>query len=70
MNKLKSELSLNQQITYSAMMMDPKNIPEFNIPEQQEAIEIGKVIQIMMKEGRIRTISLDQDGLVKVDLES
>ncbi len=67
MNKLKSELSLNQQITYSAMIMDPKNIPDFNLPEQQEAVEIGKAIENMVKEGRIKNISLDQDGLVKVE---
>lgn len=70
MNKLRSQLSLNQQITYSAMMMDPKNIPDFNLPEQQEAIEIGKVITTMFKEGRIKSISLDQEGFVKVEHES
>lgn len=64
-NALKN-LSLQQQITYSAMTMDPKNIPDFNLPEHNDAHKTGEIIKKMVDDHIITKLCLNVDGSVNV----
>jgi hypothetical protein len=59
-----SQMSQNQQILYTAMMMNPEQIPLFNQNENTEALWIGKTIHDMFKKGIYNNIKLTKNGTV------
>lgn len=44
-----AQLSYQQKIVYMAMTMDSKDIPMFNILEQEDTLNTGKIIKEMFK---------------------
>jgi hypothetical protein len=56
-----SQLPLNKQIVYTAMMMDPQQIPLFNQAENAEHLMIGKTIHQMFKDGVYTDMVLDMN---------
>lgn len=59
-----SQLTRSQQIVYTAMMMDPNQIPLFNQAENAEYLKNGKTIQQMFKDGVYTSMKLNNDGCV------
>lgn len=59
-----SQLTQNQQIVYTAMMMDPKHIPLFNQAENAEYLNFGKTIKQMFNEGIFSKMVLNDSGVV------
>tara|TARA_B110000238_G_scaffold187958_1_gene218531 strand:+ start:750 stop:965 length:216 start_codon:yes stop_codon:yes gene_type:complete len=56
-----SKLTQDKRIVYTAMMMDPQQIPLFNQAENAEHLMIGKIIHQMFKEGVYTNMILDKD---------
>lgn len=63
-NKALAGASLQQQIVHTAMMMDPKMIPEFNANAMQEANNVGAKIQSLFDQKLFTKMYLDNDGKV------
>lgn len=61
-----ANMTQNQQIVYTAMMMDTKMIPVFNQPQLDEAFAIGKKIKQLFDDGVYTKMSLDQEGVVSL----
>ena len=61
-----SQMTMNQQIVYTAMMMNPEQIPMFNQSENAEHLKIGKTIHQMFKDGVYKKMSLDTNGVVSL----
>ena len=59
-----AQLTQEQQIVYTAMMMNPQQIPLFNQNEMNDATETGKVIKEMFKNNIYTSMTLDSEGVV------
>lgn len=62
--RILSQLTQEQQIVYTAMMMNPQQIPLFNEKEMNDATETGKVIKEMFKNNTYTSMTLDSEGVV------
>lgn len=62
--RILSQLTQEQQIVYTAMMMNPQQIPLFNQNEMNDAAETGKVIKEMFKNNIYTSMTLDSKGVV------
>ena len=55
-----NNLSLEQRLLYTAMMMPVDKIPNFWIPV--EVVELGKKIKRLFDEGKLTDMYLDEEG--------
>lgn len=65
--RILSQLTQEQQIVYTAMMMNPQQIPLFNQNEINDATETGKVIKEMFDKKIYNKMRLDDDGVVVME---
>lgn len=61
-----ANMTENQQIVYTAMMMDTKMIPMFNQDNIIEAHRIGAKIKKLFDEGVFTKMRLDEEGVVSL----
>ena len=61
-----ANMTQNQQIVYTAMMMDTKMIPVFNQPQLDEAFAVGVKIKKLFDEGVFKKMRLDEEGIVSL----
>nr|QOI90327.1 hypothetical protein HWQ62_00190 [Pyramimonas orientalis virus] len=59
-----SQMNHDQQIVYTAMMMNPEQIPLFNQSANAEYIRIGNIIKEMFKNGIYKKMTLGNEGVV------
>lgn len=64
--RILSQLPQEQQIVYTAMMMDPKMIPNFNGHLIQDANELGKKIKKLFDDKVFTKMYLTNEGKVVV----
>ena len=64
MSKVLRGLNQQQQILYTAMMMDTKQIPLFNQEQSIEANKTGEIIKKMFYEKIYTSMKLDDEGTV------
>ena len=57
--KILSQLSKEQQIMYTAMMLPPNQIPNF--PVSEDIVTVGKTIKEMFDNGTFTKMYLDKD---------
>ena len=65
--RILSQLTREQQIVYTAMMMNPQQIPLFNEKETVASNQTGKVIQEMFKNNVYKSMRLGNDSKVVSD---
>lgn len=65
--RILSQLPQEQQIVYTAMMMDPKMIPDFNSHLIQDANKLGKQIKNLFDDKVFTKMYLTDKGEVVVE---
>jgi hypothetical protein len=65
--RILSQLTREQQIVYTAMMMNPQQIPLFNEKETVASNQTGKVIQEMFKNNVYKSMRLGNDSKVVLE---
>lgn len=66
MNSILARMTQEQQIVYSAMMMDPKMIPNFHEKEIEHLHEIGVQMKKLFDTRVFTKMFLDHEGNVHV----
>ena len=66
MNSILARMTQEQQIVYSAMMMDPKMIPNFHEKEIEHSHEIGVQMKKLFDAKVFTKMFLDHEGKVHV----
>ena len=62
-----SKLTHNQQIVFTAMMLDSKYIPSFMDEEISNANNIGKVIKDMFDKKLFTRMKLDENQIISIE---
>lgn len=66
MNSILARMTQEQQIVYSALMMDPKMIPNFHEKEIQASHELGVQIKKLFDTQVFTKMFLDEEGKIQV----
>ena len=66
-NSALSRMTQEQQIVYSAMMMDPRMIPNFHEKEIEMSYSLGVQIKNLIKDKIFSKMYLDKEGFVHLE---
>lgn len=65
--RILSQLTQEQQIVYTAMMMNPQQIPMFNQEVNSDIVNTGKIIKEMFDKKIYNKMRLDNHGMVVME---
>jgi hypothetical protein len=65
--RILSQLTQEQQIIYTAMMMNPQQIPMFNKEVNSDVVNTGKIIKEMFDKKLYNKMRLDKHGMVVME---
>lgn len=65
--RILSQLTQEQQIIYTAMMMNPQQIPMFNQEVNSDIVNTGKIIKEMFDKKIYNKMRLDNHGMVVME---